>query len=155
MLTRLIYASQAVRMMTSDDIGSILHSSRMFNARENITGMLCHGNDRFIQYLEGRREEINLLYGRIMRDERHRDLILLDYGTITQRLFENWSMGYVSTGDALVMAVVKAATGADEFRPEDIDSRQAVTLINGLKQSVHPQFVVEPDMKADRNRSVH
>jgi len=64
-----------------------------------ITGVLCvcQGGNVFLQALEGGRDAVNALYGRIVQDPRHRDVTLLDYAEIDERRFAGWRMGSVDS----------------------------------------------------------
>ena len=96
MLVRLLYASRAAKALTPEVIESILASSRKTNPALGVTGLLCHSDEIFMQVLEGGRDTVNHLYGRICSDSRHRDVIVLHYEEITERRFSSWTMGQVN-----------------------------------------------------------
>ncbi|MBI3284158.1 MAG: BLUF domain-containing protein [Burkholderiales bacterium] len=93
MLVRLLYASRAVDEKTCDVVHAIMQQSRLHNPQHGITGVLCHSERVFMQVLEGGREAVNALYGQILRDPRHTDVILLDYAEISERRYAGWTMG--------------------------------------------------------------
>jgi hypothetical protein len=96
MLVRLLYASRAAAPVTQEIIESILQQSRTHNPANGITGILCHGGDVYMQALEGGREAVNALYMKIVRDLRHREVILLHYAEVPERHFAGWTMGQVN-----------------------------------------------------------
>jgi hypothetical protein len=96
MLVRLLYASRAAHAITPEFIDTILAQSREHNPHLGITGILCWGGDIFMQVLEGGRGTVNALYNQIVRDERHRDVVLLHYEEISERRFSGWTMGQVN-----------------------------------------------------------
>ena len=96
MLVRLLYASRCAQTLTQEMIDSILAQSSKHNPALGITGILCYSGDMFIQVLEGARDAVNRLYGNIVRDERHRDVVLLHYCELTERRFANWTMAHVN-----------------------------------------------------------
>jgi hypothetical protein len=96
MLVRLLYASRAAEPVTSDLIDAILRSSHTHNPALGITGVLCYGGDVYMQVLEGGRAAVNGLYNKIVRDSRHREVMLLLYEEIAQRRFAGWTMGHVN-----------------------------------------------------------
>jgi hypothetical protein len=96
MLVRLLYASRAAEALTPDIVDGILASSRKGNPALGITGLLCYSGDTFIQVIEGGRDTVSQLYSRIIKDERHRDVVLLKYEEITERRFAGWTMGQVN-----------------------------------------------------------
>jgi hypothetical protein len=96
MLVRLLYASRAIDNDIAAMTESIMQQSKLHNPDRGITGILCHGGDLFMQVLEGGRTEVNELYGHIVRDTRHRDVVILRYEEIIERRFSGWTMGQVN-----------------------------------------------------------
>jgi predicted TIM-barrel fold metal-dependent hydrolase len=97
MLVRLLYASRAAGAVTHEMIESILAQSREHNPELGITGILCYdGSEIFMQILEGGRDAVNRLYSDIVRDARHRDVVLLHYSEVAERHFANWTMAQVN-----------------------------------------------------------
>ena len=109
MLVRLLYASRAVESIGSELIEAILTESRSRNPVHGITGVLCvcQSGNVFMQVLEGGREAVNRLYGNLLRDARHRDVMLLDYAEINERRFAGWRMGGVDLAKVNVSTVLK------------------------------------------------
>ena len=95
MLVRLLYASRAVDM-GDDAISSILAHSRQYNPALGITGILCYGGGVFLQAIEGGRMAVSELYAHILKDQRHKDVVLLDFEEISERRFGGWTMGTVN-----------------------------------------------------------
>ena len=96
MLVHLLYASRAAAPVTQEIIESILQQSRTHNPALGITGVLCHGGEVYMQALEGGREAVNALYTKIVRDTRHREVMLLHYAEVPERHFAGWTMGQVN-----------------------------------------------------------
>ena len=48
-----------------------------------ITGVLCYGGGIYLQALEGGRKQVNDLYTLIVKDPRHKDVVLLHYEEIS------------------------------------------------------------------------
>ncbi|MDI1239116.1 MAG: BLUF domain-containing protein [Polaromonas sp.] len=97
MLVQLTYASRTASVLGANDVKDILAASKRNNALAGVTGALCLNNGIFLQQLEGDKAEVNALYHRLLRDERHRDPAILDFSEITQRRFGSWSMGLLSS----------------------------------------------------------
>lgn len=93
-LHTLLYTSAATRDMAATDLEGILNSSREFNARHHITGLLLYYPRSFMQVLEGEKKTIFELYDRIALDERHTAVSLTFDEPLATRLFPNWSMGF-------------------------------------------------------------
>lgn len=132
MLVRLIYASRSIGPVSEDAISSILDQSRRNNRDTGVTGVLCvcHG-DVFLQLLEGGRDEVNHLYTKVVRDDRHRDVTLLEYAEISERRFANWRMGRVDLNRVNAGIIIKYSEHAklDPFR---LSGRVALTLLDEL-----------------------
>jgi hypothetical protein len=88
---QLIYSSKPFGY---DDLtlASILMQARENNARNGITGCLICREDLFLQLLEGPRDLVMSTFARILRDERHVDVVSLLSSEIDKRLFPDWSM---------------------------------------------------------------
>ena len=95
MLVRLLYASRGTVAGDPAQLQAILRQSRANNPALGITGMLCCSGGIFMQVLEGGREAVNRMYGRIAADPRHSDVVLLSYEEIDERRFAGWAMGQV------------------------------------------------------------
>lgn len=78
------------------DLAAILEVSRRNNGAAGVTGLLCHIDGSFLQFLEGEEQAVRETFGRISQDERHADLIKVHDATIAERAFGDWSMGLVS-----------------------------------------------------------
>ena len=89
--TQLIYAS---RPFGYNDLtlANILLQARDNNARNGITGALICREDLFLQILEGPRDRVTSTFSRILRDDRHVEIVNLLTVEIDSRLFPEWSM---------------------------------------------------------------
>jgi hypothetical protein len=90
-LIQLIYSS---RPFGFDDgvLNGILMTSRRNNPRDAITGALICRHDLYLQLLEGPQAAVEARYGRIVRDDRHLEVVKRVSRPITDRLFPNWAM---------------------------------------------------------------
>ena len=89
---RLIYKSRSIKPIEWETIESILHSSEKDNTEHEISGLLLSTNTHFLQILEGRYEDINETFMKIVKDERHTDVKLISFEVIDARLFQGWGM---------------------------------------------------------------
>ena len=96
MLVRLLYASRATAPLDAATIDAILNESGRNNPARGITGILCYGEDMFIQVLEGGRDEVCELFNAIVRDERNSGVRILSFEEISERRFGAWTMGQVN-----------------------------------------------------------
>lgn len=112
-LVRLAYVSTS---LLADDpnerrqIADILLSSRRQNEEPEVTGALLVTGHRFAQVLEGEREAVEAVYGRIVRDPRHKDIVLILYESIEVRRFPDWAMAYIGPSQSAEEAVARVTS---------------------------------------------
>ncbi|MBX7259049.1 MAG: BLUF domain-containing protein [Candidatus Hydrogenedentes bacterium] len=123
-MVRLIYVSRMTDMCEMEDIHDILKKSRTNNAAKNITGILCYDPIYFLQCLEGPKKEVNSLYRNILRDDRHSDVLLLEYKDIEERSFGNWTMAFIKSSE-IDPETLLAFTKGEKFDPYALGSERA------------------------------
>ncbi|WP_069299389.1 BLUF domain-containing protein [Neptunicoccus sediminis] len=94
----LIYQSSALIPRNSGEHDAILIASYRCNKRDDITGFLHREQDYFVQYLEGPKDKIMDLMGRLEKDWRHENIDVLDEGKLNMRRLPDWQMGMVEQG---------------------------------------------------------
>ena len=95
-MTRLrcvVYVSTATRLMSEEDLESLLRDARAFNESVGITGILLYNDGTFFQYFEGPEDAVERVYERIRASHAHKDLTELLRAAIPMRLFGLWTMG--------------------------------------------------------------
>jgi hypothetical protein len=90
-LKRIVYVSEKIDV-SDTSVRDIIASSKKNNPEEGITGCLLSGSNSFLQLLEGPAKFINILYSKISRDNRHKNVRTLCDEKIDERLFLSWSM---------------------------------------------------------------
>jgi hypothetical protein len=125
-LIRLIYASRMSGPLSMSTIVEILDAAVRHNRQHGITGVLVFAADRFLQALEGEADAVDLLYERILRDPRHRDVQLLSSEAADERMFGQWAMGSVDLGRSMVGAT---AIDSARFDPHALTPAQALSLL--------------------------
>jgi len=98
MLYSLVYVSSAVTFFSSAELVTLLEKSRANNTRLGISGLLLYKDGNTMQLLEGERDIVLALSGRIAADPRHRGLLRLVEGPIEARQFAEWSMAFHDLG---------------------------------------------------------
>lgn len=131
MLVRLVYASRAADPQSAEATEAILSQSRSHNPASGITGILCYGGGIFLQALEGGRTAVNELYGHIVRDSRHRDVVLLSYEEISERGFGSWTMGLVNLSKLNTSILLKYSERA-ELDPYAVSGQVSMALLQEL-----------------------
>lgn len=95
----LMYVSSARRKFGPADLAELLTVAREKNSRLGITGMLLYKAGLFLQVLEGDSVRVRELYSKIASDERHRACSVVLEGTLPERRFSDWSMGFRNLDD--------------------------------------------------------
>lgn len=131
MLVRLLYASHSAKPVTQDTIESILEQSRKHNPRLGITGILCQSGNTFLQVLEGGRTAVNLLYNDIVRDARHKNVVVLHYEEVEQRKFAGWTMGQVNLAKVNPSTLLKYSE-TTVLDPYAMSGRASMALLEEL-----------------------
>ncbi|MBU2166566.1 MAG: BLUF domain-containing protein [Alphaproteobacteria bacterium] len=92
-MEQLVYVSRSVRSVNSAiGMSDILAEARPNNARDGITGCLTAIDGRFVQVIEGESGKLDDLINRLLRDERHTELRVLERRTVAGRAFPQWDM---------------------------------------------------------------
>ncbi|MFT2091280.1 BLUF domain-containing protein [Paraglaciecola sp. 2405UD69-4] len=91
---QLVYLSDKTNSIEKSDIENILSSSRVNNKSKDITGLLLHLPEHFIQILEGGQKQVEKVFEKICKDDRHTNVRLIFSEHAMQRDFGKWSMGF-------------------------------------------------------------
>ena len=148
-LMRLAYASEAtfeakpVEKGVEPHVARILMTSRKNNARDQLVGGLYYGNDRFFQYLEGDEDAVRRTFDRILKDERHKNVVTLIEEPLTSRTFSNWSMKYVPLSRDVRNFLDEQ--GLESFEPSSFTSDQCEKMIELIRNSSQDQNLVNRD----------
>jgi hypothetical protein len=134
MLVQLLYISRANVPLTTTVTTTILESARVHNRVAGITGLLCQGQDLFIQILEGERSVVNRLYNTLIKDKRHKDVELVSIEEIQVRKYPNWSMAHVIISEDDPIVQLKYP----EFDPFNASADQLQELIADLLKHSTP-----------------
>lgn len=94
-MIRMAYLSTAASPPSSAELEALLAVSQRNNAADGITGLLCHHDGSFLQFLEGDEEAIDRVYARITTDRRHHSMLKLYRQRCKERLFGDWTMAVV------------------------------------------------------------
>lgn len=93
-LYHLVYQSNVTAPLSEPELEALLVQSRAWNHSHDLTGVLLYCDLHIIQVLEGPKDEVEYIFGRIEQDLRHYDVTKLADGPIPQRNFSQWSMGF-------------------------------------------------------------
>ena len=95
-LFHLGYVSTETGHLGTQGMVELLIEARRVNTERNLTGLLLHREKSFYQVLEGPEEEVKRTFERIERDDRHTAVDVLFEGTVEQREFADWQMGFIN-----------------------------------------------------------
>lgn len=76
-------------------VPDIVKTARVENSIHGITGVLLFDGLNFTQYFEGDADAVDALLDNILRDRRHKNIILVLTGHQETRLYDDWGMGYI------------------------------------------------------------
>jgi len=82
--------------MPKSKLYKILVDSRVSNKLADVTGLLVYVDGKFLQVLEGEQEVVTVLFEKISKDRRHKDVKVVYETGIERRTFNAWQMAYVS-----------------------------------------------------------
>ena len=110
-LFHLGYVSTETGHLGTQGMVELLIEARRVNTERNLTGLLLHREKSFYQVLEGPEAEVIRTFERIERDDRHTAVDVLFEGTVEQREFADWQMGFINL-DGVELG---ALTGYSDF----------------------------------------
>ena len=93
-LCQLVYLSHitSTGLASASTLNDIAEVAIERNQADNITGILCYGNGYFFQCVEGSEQALTNLKNRLLVDDRHKNLKILDFSAIAERRFAGWSL---------------------------------------------------------------
>ena len=145
-MKRLTYISKFSTSLSGEQIQEIGETSRRNNSRWNITGILICSRGIFFQIIEGDNQNIEKLYSKILRDERHTDIVCLKTEeNIQKRMFPDWSMETIDLDkntDVLIMPIKTMLNTITESRII-LEKYTQPSLLKILQKGVNP-LRVEP-----------
>lgn len=121
-LFSLAYISIQSSHYTPDLLADILQQARDINMERDITGLLLHKDDSFLQILEGPRNQVLRTYASICRDHRHHDVETLMMSDIADREFSDWRMGFTDISGI----DTDTLSGYSDFLQAKSDSRKTL-----------------------------
>jgi len=97
-LYHLAYISKSIlgdnKIFVQGEIQQILDAAKRHNPALQVTGALLYSGDYFCQLLEGPQGNLEQLFEKIMRDDRHSHVEVLFFDPAPKRLFGVWAMAY-------------------------------------------------------------
>ena len=135
MLIRLLYFSEVCESLSISDIKSIVEMATEFNKTVGITGCLYFDEQFFIQVLEGDRFKVSQLYNKIAKDNRHKNIVIVDVAPIAKRDFAQWSVLYLGKIRPKNETLLKYSP-VNEFNPNYMTTENLLEFVLELKNDV-------------------
>lgn len=108
-LSRLIYYSTIKSCDSKPErdrmIYEIVEASRKNNQLTESTSALFEGGNHFLQIIEGQRSILTEILAKILNDNRHYDVRIIEFKQITERMFGDWPM-YHHLDNGLIMKII-------------------------------------------------
>lgn len=138
MLSRLIYASEVAQDLSPEGLQALLTTARQCNRLHDVSGMMAFDSRYFLQAVEGSREALSQLYGNLVRDQRHKRLVMLSFESIEQRSFSDWTMGFAAADASRRRLYLRHGPSA-RFDPYQLKASGALALLMGLSAEVEQE----------------
>lgn len=96
----ILYVSSFVKDYSTTDLDIMMKSFKENNLREGVTGVIIVSNRNVMQFIQGNKKNLQMLWSNIERDGRHKNIKVLMKGESDLILYKDWSLRYVhSTSD--------------------------------------------------------
>lgn len=117
-LRAIAYVSQARPELAPQELDLLLADATAFNRMAGVTGVLMFDGQRFLQYLEGPRDGLQSVYGRVLNASRHHGVQELAVGGVGARWFPHWTMANRRIEPLALTRIIDAPwAGFNEGRP--------------------------------------
>ena len=121
LLHQTVYCSLASEGVDDHAVARIVEQAHAANPGLGITGMLVFGGGVFFQWIEGPRDHVLPLMDRIRADPRHHQVVTLSESEeVRERLFPDWDMEIVTSGDIRDVLLDAMASAQDERNVETL-----------------------------------
>ena len=138
-LIRMVYVSRATFKPFSTASGieghvaKILETARRENKKNHLVGALYYGDGCFFQCLEGRQIDVDALYERLQKDQRHTDLKVLSKEHVSQIGFQSWEMKYAALEHQIRNFLHQH--GLRRFDPYQFNEKMSADLVSIIHQA--------------------
>ena len=137
-IMRLTYISRYNNHNPNGEVSRILAQAQQNNTYNGITGALIFNHNYFLQSIEGARPIINDLLRKLVKDDRHFSLQVIECAEIEQRRWDKWSMKYLIPSEDNKEHSLKFSAGT-EFNPYLMSTTQIMMMIDALSKQEEKQ----------------
>jgi len=102
----IVYISHTEKSWSAEDISNLAKDSAQRNEKKGLTGILVYRPQKnrssgdFLQVIEGKSEDVDVIFKKILKDRRHNSIFIVSEGEIESRTFNDWFMGVMDLGFA-------------------------------------------------------
>ena len=136
-IMRLTYISRYNNHNPNGEVSRILAQAQQNNTYNGITGALIFNHNYFLQSIEGARPVINNLLRKLVQDNRHFSLQVIECTEIEQRRWDKWSMKYLIPSEDNKEHSLKFSAGT-QFNPYLMSTNQIMMMIDALSKPEEP-----------------
>lgn len=90
------YVSSVNPNLKEEDIQKVLKYTRNWNNDHDITGILLFSDGNFFQVLEGEKDILKSLLERIIKDERHYNVMVIFEKEVSETNFDDYQSDFIS-----------------------------------------------------------
>lgn len=130
-IVRLTYISRYNNHNPNGEVSRILAQAQENNTRNGITGALMFNHNYFLQSIEGARPLINDLLRKLIKDDRHFSVQVIECSEVEQRRWDKWSMKYLIPSEENKEHSLKYSSGSN-FNPYLMSTPQIMMMIDAL-----------------------
>ena len=99
MLKRMAWSSVPSPSFDAARLAAIITPARTRNQRNHVSGMLVFTGGHFLEIVEGDERDLDALWSRVERDDRHQGLVKHGCEPCDGRWFADWKVGYADEDD--------------------------------------------------------
>lgn len=104
----IVYASRAAPGFTPERLAALMEDAARFNRSAGVTGVLLFDGQRFLQYMEGPADGLDVAFSRVSGARSHTELTELGRGRVGQRRLPFWPMRCLSVSASELQRIALA-----------------------------------------------
>ena len=128
----IIYLSAGIKWFSERELKDVLAISILNNRANHVTGMLLYSEGNFIQFLEGKKNDVQETFQKISKDHRHGGVTHIASGTMNDRKFPDWAMGFKSINATSLAMFEGYFNPQNEKLPANNDGHLGTTLLKAF-----------------------
>ena len=133
------YVSEAASGFSPERLKALMDDAARFNRGAGVTGVLLFDGERFLQYMEGPEDGLNVAYSRVLGATSHTGLIELQRGRVGNRRLPFWPMRWLPTQPEQLKSLARADWSG--FAQRTGDDAPTETAMDVLARLVEPYAV--------------